>query len=130
MRLPRRFITATAALLILLGSVCPAVCFAASEDSATQPQTSSTSAPPCHGSSDQPARSSRDSDGQNVSCEHCEEPAISVTAVLEIKSPESAIAPVEIQPAQPSLRRIACVNAQSHDPPTRNLLLVKNSFLL
>ena len=133
MRLRRRLIPGLAALLILLGSICPAVCIAASEDRAPEryaASASSTATSPCHGSSTPPENNPPGSGDPQDDCIHCEEPAISATTVQGIESPEPAITSTRIQRVSRALHEVADATTTSHDPPPRNLLLVKNSFLL
>jgi len=133
MRSRRRFITALAALFILQGTICPAVCFDAPAQQPSDTQVAEnhpTTPPPCHKSSSTPANGSSEPGDEQAECSHCEAPVLVASATFEFESTDVAIAPTRIEFAPQLSYAAVYANAPSHDPPPEDLVLLKNSFLL
>ena len=133
MRSRRRFIAALAALFILQGSICPAVCFDAPVQDSSDTQVAANHAaktPPCHKSTDSPTQGSSEPANEQAECSHCEAPVLVASAAFDVESTEVAITPARIQFSAGSSYTAVLANAPSHDPPPRDLVLLKNSFLL
>lgn len=133
MRLRRRFITALAALFILQGTICPAVCFDAPAQQPTDTHVAEnqpTTPPPCHKSSSSPVNGSSEPGNEQAECSHCEAPVLVASANLEFESTEVAIAIARVHLAPQFSHAAVYANAPSHDPPPEDLVLLKNSFLL
>jgi hypothetical protein len=131
------FSSAIAVVFVLQAGLCPALCFARSAEPTFSHMTSSqmedASAPeeaPCHGASDAPpldqARECCES-----GCSHFESVALAASAdrvVLDAPAAAFSTALVGLLPrANTALARRY---ALASEPPPRNLLLVKNSFLI
>lgn len=130
MRSGTRIIAGAAALLILSGFFCPTICLAdESTPSAISSQTVDGS-PPCHDAAPEPAHDGSEPRSERSDCTHCTSAATLTAADWSVHSLDVAVAPSWNPPARRSLALLGGISARSHGPPARDLLLVKNSFLL
>ncbi len=133
MRVHRHFVLATAILFFVQGGLCSSACFAAGDAGPNESHASSntpTATPPCHGTPTRSAGDDPDSRAPKAQCSHCEEPAISASALVQIDAPEPAITPRRIPLAIRSYIAPAYAIRTAPDPPPQDLLLTKNSFLI
>lgn len=122
---------AVAAVFVLQAVLCPALCLAASADhaSSAQEHASAPEQPPCHQTSSEPAGGEAQK-GCDGDCSRFERAVLSDSAgrtVLDLPAVTFAVA--EITPLAP-VGAIRAGGSEPVPPPPRNLLLVKNSFLL
>lgn len=133
MRPCRRITAGTAALLMLLGFFCPAICFADDSTPSDQSPQSVQVSPSCHDSKPAvPADDGSEPRSEHSDCTHCDSAASFVFAAADWSGdfPDLGIARPWRAPTWRLLTFVGRISARSHDPPPRDLLLVKNSFLL
>lgn len=131
MRSRASLVAAVAAAFVLQAVLCPALCLATSADPASSPQqhASAPEQPPCHQTSSEPAGGDARG-GCDGDCSHLERAVLSDSAgrtVLDLPAVTFAVA--EIALFAP-IGAISAGGSEPAPPPPRNLLLVKNSFLL
>jgi hypothetical protein len=126
------FIAAIAVVFVLHAGLCPALCLArdAEPTSSHLEDASTPEEAPCHGTSDAPPRDqTRECCGTD--CSHFGSVALLASAdrvVLDAPAAALSTAPVALLP-----RANAALFGRTElasEPPPRNLLLVKNSFLI
>lgn len=135
-----RAIARASALLVLLGLFCPTICLA-DEASATASDPSHASVASvdasagCHDSApQQPAHDGAgpgdDAAGEHSDCAHCASTAASTSTDGALDSLDVGVLRPWHAPAWRPRALLQQIGARSHDPPPRDLLLVKSSLLL
>ena len=134
MRPGRRITACAATALMLLGFFCPAICLA-DEAAASDPSSHAVNGPAtCHDAERrEPAHEGSEGSeprDELSDCAHCASTAIYAPSDSSIDHPDlealSAWLPIEWG----ARGIIGRVSARAHDPPPRDLLLLKSSFLL
>ncbi len=131
MRSKASLIAAVAAAFVLQVVLCPALCLGASSDqtSSAQEHASAPEQPPCHQTSSEPAGGDAEK-GCDGDCSRFERAVLSDSAGRTIPDlPAVTFAVAEIARFAP-VGTIRASASEPVPPPPRNLLLVKNSFLL
>ena len=131
MRTGKRTAAGATALLVLLGLFCPALCFADATASSSHAAESAHASPSCH-EAEPPAPVDDGSAPRNEhsDCSHCESAATIASVDGSLDLPDLGIAKPWLGSAGCPRTVVGPINARSHDPPPRDLLLVKSSFLL
>ena len=132
MRSILNWISAIAIVFVLHVGLCPALCLAGSAEP-TSAHLEDAGAPeeaPCHGTSDAPppdqARECCESD-----CSHFESVALAASADrIVLDAPAAAFSTALVGLLPRANTALARRYALASEPPPRNLLLVKNSFLI
>ncbi len=127
------FSSAIAVVLVLHAGLCPALCFARSAEP-TPSHLEDASAPeeaPCHATSDAPSHGDETREGCDMDCSRFESVALASFATrVGLDAPTAAFSTTLLE----LLPRANVTSFKPYElalePPPRNLLLVKNSFLI
>lgn len=133
MRSSVNFISAIAVVFVLHAGLCPALCFARS----TEPTPShlegagALEKAPCHATSNTPSRGDETREDCDMNCSRFESVALAAFAPrVGLDAPTAAFSTVLLR----LLPRTDVTSFKPYElallPPPRNLLLVKNSFLI
>lgn len=132
MRSSANLILAISAAFVLQAGLCPALCSARSAEP-TSSQLESPSPPeqaPCHGTSEAPSRGDSREDCAG-DCSHFDSAALAVPGTCTVVDlPAAAFASRSSTPLPPANAVPAGDFELAPAPRPRNLLLVKNSFLI
>jgi hypothetical protein len=126
------FISAIAVVFVLQTGFCPALCLAGSAEPSSS-HLKDASAPeeaPCHDTGEAPS-SDQTRECCDTDCSHFDSVALVASAdrvILDAPAAAFASEPVELLPRANAALVRRCELAS--EPPPRNLLLVKNSFLI
>ena len=131
MRTGKRIAAGATALLVLLGFFCPSICFADQAASSRHSVQSAHASPPCHDAElPLPVDDGSAPRNEQSDCAHCASATTIASVDGSLDLPDLGIAKPWLGSAGCPRTVVGPINARSHDPPPRNLLLVKSSFLL